>query len=532
MQIRKEVVMHSFSAMLALIFALSVPWFASANVLGNMQTFQPTPDLTDFETVHSSRTMPEGRFNVGLFVSYLKNDLTVFDQLGTANARYLSYKDSSWQYDLVGAWAILDSLTLTLTTSGVLSQQSEDNQVVNNSNRDIYITRGTQTLRPGLKYSLRDDPNGWGVAAAGSVDFPTASEDPYVGNSPKPIYNIEAILDWYKGDSGVGFNLGYRSRTPGSTPVNPVMYPLKDQLTFSAAYVYGLTKNLRYHFEAFGASPITKNDYPSSGHEDSLEAMAALRFLVWPDFWAHLGGTIELASGGLSPDYRGFIGANIFFGETQKKKSAPLAKQSTEIPDVDTNTLFADPQEVEVYTGYRQIIAVSGGVAPLSYSVKNGFGTYDASKQTYRAPYQVGETELIVRDAQDKVLRVPIHVVEIPKAQKTIELHNLNFIFGTAKLTRQARRELNKNFDELRDVKIKKIILIGHTDNVGSDEINLTLSRERAETVRRAMINYLHLREDQVDAVGAGKNQPIATNATEAGRATNRRVELRLYRDN
>lgn len=522
--------MHCSLITLALVFMISISRFASANVLGNMQTFQPTPDLTEFETVHSSRGLGEGRFNAGLFISYLKNDLTVFDRLGTTSSRYIAYKDSSWQYDLVGAWGILDSLTATLTTSGVLSQQSEDGQVVNGSNRDLYITRGMQTVRPGLKYSFRRDPKGWSFAALGSVDIPSATEDPYAGNSPNPIYNLEGVADWFTDESGVGFNVGYRNRTPGSTPANAIMYPLKDQLTFSAAYVYGLSKKVRYHLEAFGALPMTKSNYPSSGHEDSLEALAAVRFLVWPDFWAHAGATVEVATGGLSPEYRAYLGANIFFGD-KNKKSTPVAKPKP-TPEPMRDVMVADPQQVEVYSGYRQIIVVNGGAAPLSYSVKNGFGSYDSAAQTYRAPYQVGDTELIVRDADNKILRVPIRVVEIPKAQKTLELHNLNFIFGTSNLTRQAHRELEKNLDELRDVKIKKIILIGHTDSIGSDEINMQLSRERAEAVRRDIIEYLHLREDQVDAVGAGESKPIATNATEAGRATNRRVELRLYRDN
>jgi outer membrane protein OmpA-like peptidoglycan-associated protein len=65
----------------------------------------------------------------------------------------------------------------------------------------------------------------------------------------------------------------------------------------------------------------------------------------------------------------------------------------------------------------------------------------------------------------------------------------------------------------------------GHTDNVGGDDYNQTLSEQRGSAVR----DYLTGQGMQPDAVttkGFGKTQPIATNDTAAGRQQNRRVEL------
>jgi outer membrane protein OmpA-like peptidoglycan-associated protein len=66
----------------------------------------------------------------------------------------------------------------------------------------------------------------------------------------------------------------------------------------------------------------------------------------------------------------------------------------------------------------------------------------------------------------------------------------------------------------------------GHTDSIGKDAYNLRLSQQRAESVRRYLINQGKLNPNQVVAVGFGESRPIADNKTEQGRALNRRVEF------
>ncbi len=65
----------------------------------------------------------------------------------------------------------------------------------------------------------------------------------------------------------------------------------------------------------------------------------------------------------------------------------------------------------------------------------------------------------------------------------------------------------------------------GHTDSVGSDEYNLLLSQRRAEAVRRWLISY-GVDSSRITAVGYGETDPVADNATELGRARNRRIEF------
>jgi len=70
----------------------------------------------------------------------------------------------------------------------------------------------------------------------------------------------------------------------------------------------------------------------------------------------------------------------------------------------------------------------------------------------------------------------------------------------------------------------------GHTDSVGSDEYNQTLSENRANAVKDYFVQQ-GISADSIEARGFGKTQPIATNDTAEGRQQNRRVELVLSGD-
>ena len=68
----------------------------------------------------------------------------------------------------------------------------------------------------------------------------------------------------------------------------------------------------------------------------------------------------------------------------------------------------------------------------------------------------------------------------------------------------------------------------GHTDSVGSDAYNQGLSERRANAVRNVLVNQYGVDGSRVNAVGYGETRPVADNATDAGRAINRRVEAEV----
>ncbi len=80
----------------------------------------------------------------------------------------------------------------------------------------------------------------------------------------------------------------------------------------------------------------------------------------------------------------------------------------------------------------------------------------------------------------------------------------------------------------MRDRPDIAVVLVGHSDNEGSLDGNIRVSRARAEAVRRALIDRPGIAADRVTAAGAGFLAPRASNATPEGRARNRRVEVVL----
>ncbi len=71
-----------------------------------------------------------------------------------------------------------------------------------------------------------------------------------------------------------------------------------------------------------------------------------------------------------------------------------------------------------------------------------------------------------------------------------------------------------------------RVLIVGHTDNVGGLDFNMQLSKARADAVLTALTTKHRVNPRQMQAYGVGQLAPVASNDTEDGRAKNRRVEL------
>ncbi len=120
-----------------------------------------------------------------------------------------------------------------------------------------------------------------------------------------------------------------------------------------------------------------------------------------------------------------------------------------------------------------------------------------------------------------------------PKATEKIVIHDVLFEFDSDTLViGGAEQTLKKLVDYIQLKPSYKLLVIeGHTDSVGTDDYNLDLSKRRAQTIRKWLIEKFKLDPKKVQAVGKGERFPIADNGNYQGRQLNRRVEFVIYRD-
>jgi OOP family OmpA-OmpF porin len=132
------------------------------------------------------------------------------------------------------------------------------------------------------------------------------------------------------------------------------------------------------------------------------------------------------------------------------------------------------------------------------------------------------------KEGQAQNRRVEIVVIGEPRALDSIRFPSVAlFPRRSAELTEEGRAVLDKNINDAREMLDRAVFIevVGHTDDVGDDAYNMDLSEQRAAAVTDYLIDA-GVDGSKIVAMGAGESQPITTNATNEGRAENRRVEV------
>jgi len=111
--------------------------------------------------------------------------------------------------------------------------------------------------------------------------------------------------------------------------------------------------------------------------------------------------------------------------------------------------------------------------------------------------------------------------------EQTVALQNVNFEFGSDQLTAGAKTILDGIGGSLLAQTSVKVLVTGHTDALGPQSYNLSLSQRRAKSVMAYLVEK-GVEPTRVSSEGEGEFSPIASNDTEEGRAQNRRVEFKI----
>ena len=123
---------------------------------------------------------------------------------------------------------------------------------------------------------------------------------------------------------------------------------------------------------------------------------------------------------------------------------------------------------------------------------------------------------------QDVIITMDI-VMQPVRVGKSYNLEDVNFSTNSAELNNKSKNVIEGFFEFLYDNPNIKVEIQGHTDNVGDNQFNYVLSRDRAKSVYEYLLKK-GISDSQINSKGYGETKPIASNSTEEGKAKNRRT--------
>ena len=137
------------------------------------------------------------------------------------------------------------------------------------------------------------------------------------------------------------------------------------------------------------------------------------------------------------------------------------------------------------------------------------------SAQNGGCPAGPGRTEVQLTQQEQAVLDEAFDDLEFETGKSVIKISSYQSMDGLAEL--------------LQSKPAYRLLVSGHTDNVGKPATNLALSKARANAVKKYLVRK-GTAADQIITEGFGSRKPVASNATPAGRQKNRRVEMRVIK--
>lgn len=138
-----------------------------------------------------------------------------------------------------------------------------------------------------------------------------------------------------------------------------------------------------------------------------------------------------------------------------------------------------------------------------------------------------GADEERAASADEQERRAREAIEDIERRIESGDLPKILFEFDKAEITPESAPTLDLIADVIvRNPKLK-VVILAHTDSVGTEEYNLDLSERRAGAVKTALAKR-GVPPPSMRFRGFGFSRPVADNATDAGRAKNRRVEFRV----
>ncbi|HVP44856.1 MAG TPA: OmpA family protein [Terriglobales bacterium] len=150
-----------------------------------------------------------------------------------------------------------------------------------------------------------------------------------------------------------------------------------------------------------------------------------------------------------------------------------------------------------------------------------------ADQKAASARQTADEAQNLANQASGRANSLATQVANLDNYHSVVET-SVHFGFDKADLTPKARKALDELGAELPNARHYIIVVEGGTDSVGDPQYNYQLSERRASAVIQYLASKYSVPAHKIYVIGLGKDKEVASNSTSAGRARNRRVDVRL----
>jgi outer membrane protein OmpA-like peptidoglycan-associated protein len=211
------------------------------------------------------------------------------------------------------------------------------------------------------------------------------------------------------------------------------------------------------------------------------------------------------------------------FGQLRQQPAIPSLPKG-QLDGWSPMTLLQQWQESGTERYWYGTLTGAGGMVHVAVlSAKPG--TVALSGKYVATVVEIVETKAM---EADKVLVDANALTKGLQAEGKVALHGLYFDTGKATIKPESKAQLDQMAKLLQSDGSLKVHIVGHTDNQGTLDANLVLSKARAQTVVDALTTTYKVDARRLSAAGVASYAPLGNNASEMGRARNRRVEMVL----
>jgi len=464
----------------------------------NGQRFEPAAGAAGGFMVEQPDVPRHLGFGAGLFLNYSLNPVVLVDRAtDDVVARPLEHALS---FNLLGSIGLFNFLEVALDLP-IHGLYTGDDLTVGGVPISAGAGVGDLRLVHKVAWWLGGSPSlNFYLGAALPLTFPTGNEEELRGAGgvtlePRLLFGMGATR-WR-----AVVNLGYRARLSSMT----VDFPGAHQLTWGLAGTFGvLTGRVPLDLQA----ELTGGWHATADHASApLELLAGV--VVWPhpewSIYAAIGP--GLTNGLATPDLRAVVGVR--FGRRVPGRDRYTDTDSDGVPDYRDDC----KQIPEDYDGFQD----EDGCPEVDNDEDGIVDNLDECPMHAEEPGGDGDG-------------CPDHGKVMIRRGKLVIFGKILFKTGSAEPLDKSRDLLDQIGETLKqNPDVGPLRIEGHTDNVGADDLNMSLSQKRADSVKKELVDR-GVPEKVLTTKGYGETRPIAPNETPAGRARNRRVEFVVIR--